>query len=89
MKCGNLCIAGHNYKNNTFFSNLSKLELGDIIEIQDVFGYSIEYKVYDIYKSEQNDLSCTNQNTDNLKVITLITCDNINDNFRTIIKAKE
>lgn len=32
---GNLCIAAHNYKNNTFFSNLSKLEIGDIIEISD------------------------------------------------------
>lgn len=34
-KIGNLCIAGHNYKNNTFFSNLSKLENNDIIKIQD------------------------------------------------------
>ncbi|MCI8621812.1 MAG: sortase [Clostridia bacterium] len=32
---GNLCIAGHNYKNDTFFSNISKLNYGDIIEIHD------------------------------------------------------
>lgn len=35
MRFGNLCIAGHNYKNESFFSNLSKLKIGDIIEIHD------------------------------------------------------
>lgn len=28
---GNFCIAGHNYNNNEFFSNLDDLENGDII----------------------------------------------------------
>ena len=32
---GNLCIAAHNYKNDTFFSNISKLKIGDIIDIYD------------------------------------------------------
>lgn len=35
MKYGNLCIAAHNYKNDTFFSNISKLEIGDLITIYD------------------------------------------------------
>ena len=34
-KNGNMCLAGHNYKNDTFFSKLSKLKTGDIIEIHD------------------------------------------------------
>lgn len=89
MKYGNLCIAGHNYKNNTFFSNLSKLEIGDIINIKDINGNTLDYKIYDIYKSTQTDLSSVNQDTNNLRVITLITCDNFNDNFRTVVKAKE
>ena len=89
IKFGNLCIAAHNYKNNTFFSNLSKLEIGDIINIKDNNGNVIDYKIYDIYTLEQTDLSCINQNTNNLRIVTLITCDNINDNFRTIVKAKE
>lgn len=86
---GNLCIAGHNYKNNTFFSDISKLNYGDIIKIYDNKGKLQLYKTEEVYKTKQTDLSCTEQNTDNLKVITLITCDNINDNFRTIVKATE
>ena len=35
MKYGNLCIAAHNYKDGTFFSNISELEIGDIITIYD------------------------------------------------------
>ena len=30
-----------------------------------------------------------NQNTHNKKIITLVTCDSIDNNFRTIVKAKE
>lgn len=30
---GNLCIAGHNYNTNQFFSNLYKLDIGDEISI--------------------------------------------------------
>ena len=77
MKYGNLCIAAHNYKDGTFFSNISELEIGDIITI------------YDIYKSNEKDLSCISQDTNNMKIITLITCDNIDNSKRVIIKAKE
>lgn len=52
-------------------------------------GRTLKYKIYDVYKAEQNDISCVNQDTNNSKTITLITCDSINDNYRTIIKAKE
>ena len=30
---GNLCIAGHNYRNKRFFSKVPTLKVGDIIEI--------------------------------------------------------
>lgn len=33
---GNLCIAGHNYDDNRFFSKIKKLENNDIIEIYDI-----------------------------------------------------
>ena len=89
MKLGNLCIAAHNYKNDSFFSNISKLELGDIIKIYDSFGVVLDYEIYDIYKTKQTDLSCTNQDTKSLKVVTLITCDSFDDSMRYIIKAKE
>lgn len=89
MKFGNLCIAGHNYKNDTFFSNISKLTNGDIITIYDSSDTSIDYIVYNIYRSRTEDLDCISQNTNGLKVVTLLTCDNINNNYRTIVKAKE
>lgn len=54
-----------------------------------MLGVYVEYKVYDIYKAKQNDLSCINQDTNGLRIITLITCDTMDDNYRTIVKAKE
>ncbi len=86
---GNLCIAAHNYKNETFFSNISKLVNGDIITIYDTNENYIDYIVYKVYTTFEADTECINQDTFNLKVITLITCDSLNNKFRTIVKAKE
>lgn len=86
---GNLCIAAHNYKNGTFFSNLSNLVIGDIITIYDTKGKSLDYIIYDVYKTSAKDTECINQNTHNKKIITLVTCDSIDNNYRTVVKAKE
>lgn len=86
---GNLCIAAHNYKNGSFFSNLSNLVNGDIITIYDINGHPLDYLVYKIYTSNAKDTECMNQNTNNQKIITLVTCDSNNNAFRTIVKAKE
>ena len=40
-KPGNICIAGHNYVDNKFFSNLPELEKDDLIEIYDLNGKKI------------------------------------------------
>lgn len=85
---GNLCIAGHNYVDYKFFSRLNELEKNDIITIYDLTGNSLNYSVYDIYESKANDLSCTSQETNNSKIVTLITCNNMNGK-RLIVKAKE
>ncbi len=85
---GNLCIAGHNYVDNKFFSNLSKLKKGDIIEIYDLYGKQINYTVFDKYEVNANDLSCSKQDITNERIITLLTCNNVNGK-RTVIKAKE
>ncbi len=85
---GNLCIAGHNYDDNRFFSNLYKLNIGDTINISNSTGYLISYKVYDKYEIDKNDTSCTLQNTNGKKEITLVTCNNLNGN-RLIVKAKQ
>lgn len=89
MKFGNLCIAAHNYKNDTFFSNLSLLKNGDIITIYDINGIGLDYIVYDSYKSYATDISSISQDTNGEKIITLITCDSADNHYRTIIKAKE
>lgn len=84
---GNLCLAGHNYNNNKFFSNLYKLNLDDIITIYDSSNISVNYKVSEIFEVDASNTSILEQNT-NLRELTLITCNNINKN-RIILKAKE
>lgn len=83
---GNFCIIGHNYRNNSFFSKLDTLQIKDIIQLQDMSGKTVEYMVYNKYVVEPEDLSCTNQNTNGKKEITLITCYD-NGKRRTVIKA--
>ena len=83
---GNLCIAGHNYNNNSFFSNLNKLKIGDSIFIEDNLSKILEYKVYRKYETQFTDTTCTSQDTFGNKEITLVTCNNLNGN-RIIVKA--
>lgn len=85
---GNLCIAGHNYRNSKFFSKVPTLESGDIIEITDLGGNTIQYGVYDKFIVYPDELECTSQLTGGRREITLITCTNDNKQ-RYIIKARE
>lgn len=85
---GNLCIAGHNLVDNKFFSLLYQLEPEDTISIFDLSGREIIYIVYDKYEVSPDDLSCTSQEVGENRILTLLTCNNINGK-RTIIKAKE
>ena len=62
---------------------------GDEIEIYDLNGNNIVYEVYNKYEVNFNDLTCTNQNVDNKKILTLITCDNINGLKRLVRHAKQ
>ena len=84
---GNLCIAGHNYDDSRFFSNLYKLNIGNIINIYDINGTLIKYQVYKKYEIDKNNTKCTSQNTNGKREITLVTCNNLNGN-RLIIKAR-
>lgn len=85
---GNLCIAGHNYDNENFFSNITKLSIGDIICIYDLNNNCLNYSIYDKFEVETTDTSVLNQDTNNKKELTLITCNNKKKN-RFILKAKE
>jgi LPXTG-site transpeptidase (sortase) family protein len=90
---GNYCIVGHNYLNEKMFSRLNELDSGDIVELTDLFGVTISYKVYDKYIVEPTDTSCTSQKTKdgrNLSVreVTLITCANYGTQ-RLVVKCRE
>lgn len=85
---GNFCIVGHNYRNSRFFSKVPNLETGDIIEITDLSGKMISYKVYNKYQVDPTDVSCTTQLTNGRKEITLITCTN-DSKYRVVVKARE
>ena len=84
----NICIAGHNYNNDMFFSNIDKLQNGDEIYIYNNNGFKYIYKVFEKYEVKENDLSPIYNYNKNKKTLTLITCNNLNNN-RIIIKAKQ
>lgn len=86
---GNYCIVGHNYRNSRFFSKVPTLVNGDIIQITDFANNTtVEYEVYAKYTVDPTDVSCTSQNTDGRKEITLITCTD-DSKQRVIVKARE
>lgn len=84
---GNLVIVGHNNWNKEFFSNIHKLENGDIVELTDITGNKLEYKVYDKYEIKQDDFSCLDQNTNGRTELTLITCIKYQKSKRLVVKC--
>ena len=84
---GNICIAGHNYDNSLFFSNLKLLDENDEIFIYDNLDNEYIYKVFSIYETDENDLSPIFNYEKNSKTLTLITCNNFNKK-RIVVKAK-
>ena len=85
---GNFCVVGHNYRSDKFFSHVPDLPLGEIIEIRDLTGRTLKYKIYDKYVVVPEDTTCTTQRTNGLKEITLITCTD-DSKKRVIVKARE
>lgn len=85
---GNLCIAGHNYIDNTFFAKISSLEMNDEICIYGIDGNLVKYYVYDKKEVSATDLSCTSQETNGKRVVTLMTCNSIKQT-RILIIAQE
>ena len=67
---GNLCIAGHNYIDNTFFAKISSLIKGDSIYIYDLSGNYLEYFVEKKYEVESSDTSILSQDTNGKRKLT-------------------
>lgn len=84
---GNICIAGHNYNNSMFFSNLFLLNTNDEIYLYDNSGQKYIYKVFKSYEVNESDLSPIFNYNHSSQELTLITCNNINNN-RLVVKAK-
>ena len=89
---GNYCIVGHNYRNGKMFGRLSELENGDIVELEDMSGRTIEYEVYNKYVVDPTDTSCTSQMANGkpltFRELTLITCTNYGTQ-RLVVKCRE
>jgi len=85
---GNLSIAGHNNKDGTMFGKTKKLEMGDIVELTDLTGQTIQYSIYDIFVTDPNDVNILLSKDESVREVTLITCTNGNKQ-RLILKAKE
>ena len=85
---GNMCIAGHNYDNYKFFSKIKDLQQGDTFLVYDTSGNNITYEIYKKYETQSDDTTCTNQETNGKREVTLVTCNNISGN-RIIVKARE
>ena len=85
---GNLCLAGHDYINNSMFGGINKLENGDEILITDLYGNTVTYTVFDKYTTNPDDTSVL-ESIDSIKrEVTLITCSYGNKD-RLIITATE
>ena len=85
---GNYCVVGHNYRNGKMFGKLGQLVNGDMVELEDLSGRTVKYKVYNKYVVEPTDTRCTSQLTNGRKELTLITCTNYGKQ-RLVVKCRE
>ena len=86
-KKGNFCIIGHNYNTDIFFGKLNQIQIGDYVQLTDMTGKMLQYKVYDTYIVDPEDTSCTSQLTEGETELTLITCTK-DFKQRFIVKAR-
>lgn len=87
-KVGNTVLAGHNYRNGTFFSNNKKLSIGDKIYITDMSGKKVTYEIYKKYQTDSNDFSYATRDTNGKREISVSTCTD-DSSARLILWARE
>lgn len=85
---GNTVIAGHNYRNGSFFGKNKQLSLGDKIYITDSSGARIEYNIYNIYETSPDDGDYITRDTKGKREVSLTTCTD-NSKSRLVIWAVE
>ena len=84
---GNSVIIGHNYRNNLFFSNNKKLNIGDKIYITDNDGQRLTYTIYNKFETTPEDTSFYQRDTGGVPEVTLSTCTD-DSSARLIILAR-
>jgi len=52
-------------------------------------GEFINYRIYEVSKVKQDNTKSLSQDTKGTKIVTLVTCDDINNKIRYIVKARE
>ena len=89
---GNLSLAGHNNKSGTMIGKTKKLSEGDIVELSDLEGKTIQYSIYNIFTTSPNDVNILLPRDEHVREVTLITCYYENGNAhatkRFIVKAR-
>ena len=86
---GNVSLAGHNNKITlTMFGKNKNLKNGDSVFLTDLTGTTIEYKIYDTFITNPDDVSILRTTDESVREVTLITCTNGREN-RLIHKARE
>ena len=53
---GNLSMAGHNYLDGTMFGKIDELQNGDEITIKDLLGNEVNYKVFETFVTDPNNV---------------------------------
>lgn len=71
---GNMVILGHNYKDGRFFSKLLNIKKGAVVQVTDLSGRTLDYKVYETGVIDPYDTGCTSQLTNGHTDVTLVTC---------------
>ena len=84
---GNSVIIGHNYRNNLFFSNNKRLNIGDVIYITDNDGETLTYTIYNKFETTPEDTSFYQRDTGGVPEVTLSTCTD-DSSARLIICAR-
>lgn len=86
-KSGNNLIVGHNYRNDTLFSNNGKLTVGDNIYITTLDGLKLEYIIYDKFITSPEETDYLKREIGEKPEITLSCC-NDDDVTRIVLLAK-
>lgn len=82
---GNLCLAGHNMRNMTMFAKIKNLNVGDTVEITNIYGNKYIYKVYESFYVDPSEVEVLKNTSES--IVTMITCNNTSSK-RLIVRAK-